>query len=178
MEFIKLGGDIPNGKFIWRKFSIKDFHLLNEDILSFTLYTCRFACSFLCRRQSANWPAFTTGKSAKLAKVKDEKNLYFNPAFQIFYCNVCHVIALLAIKLKVKMSVKMNIAWKIFSPNHSFITFITLLSAKLHNLWRYEGQISPFSYAFLPCRWQSAKPSKTFAADKSFAGDMYTLIIS
>ena len=40
-------------------------------------YTCRFAGSFLCRRQSANWPAFAAGKSAKPAKVKDGKNPIF-----------------------------------------------------------------------------------------------------
>ena len=40
-------------------------------------YTCRFAGSFLCRRQSANWPAFAAGKSAKPAKVKDGKKPIF-----------------------------------------------------------------------------------------------------
>ena len=41
-------------------------------------YTWRFAGSFLCRRQSANWPAFAASKSAKPAKVKDGKNPYID----------------------------------------------------------------------------------------------------
>ena len=40
-------------------------------------YTCRFAGSFLSRRQSANWPAFATSKLAKPAKVKDGKKPIF-----------------------------------------------------------------------------------------------------
>ena len=78
-----------------------------------------------------------------------EKKPYILTLFSIFSI-VMFAMWLLAIKLKVKMSLKMNIAWKIFSPNHSFITFITLLSTKLHNLWQYKGQISPFSFAVLP----------------------------